>query len=52
MRGRRIIVRDNLARYVRPGAKVLEFGCGSGLFVGELVDAGFESSASIFPRTR
>lgn len=43
MRGRRMIVRDNLARYVRPGAKVLEFGCGSGLFVGELADAGFES---------
>jgi dTDP-4-dehydrorhamnose reductase len=43
MRGRRMIVRDNLARYVAPGAKVMEFGCGSGVLVSELADAGFES---------
>jgi len=43
MRGRRMIVRDNLARYGSLGAKVLEFGCGSGIFVAELAEAGFES---------
>ena len=44
MRGRRMIVLDNLARYSSPGARVLELGCGSGIFVGELADAGFDSS--------
>ena len=43
MRGRRMIVRDTLARYGSTGAKVLEFGCGSGILVAELADAGFES---------
>jgi dTDP-4-dehydrorhamnose reductase len=43
MRVRRSIVRDNLARYGSPGGKLLEFGCGSGIFVAELADAGFES---------
>ena len=43
MLGRRMIVRDTLARYGPTGAKVLEFGCGSGILVAELADAGFES---------
>lgn len=43
---RRMIVRDNLARYLqkKPGdTELLDFGCGSGLFVDELSHAGFNA---------
>lgn len=43
MVGRRAIVRDNLDPRVPPKSKVLEFGCGSGIFVKELAAAGYES---------
>jgi dTDP-4-dehydrorhamnose reductase len=46
MRIRRAIVRDQLERYSggeKSKRKVLDFGCGSGLFVGELAALGYES---------
>lgn len=43
MRGRRAIVREKLAKHIPNDGKVLDFGCGSGLFVRELAQAGYES---------
>ena len=46
MRGRRAIVEDMLSRFgsKKPAqTKVLDFGCGSGLFVGELAEKGYQS---------
>lgn len=44
MRGRRAIVLDMLSRHLkRPGARVLDFGCGSGISVSSLSGAGFDT---------
>jgi dTDP-4-dehydrorhamnose reductase len=47
MIGRRAIVCDNLSKYLSKKAddiRILEFGCGSGLFVDELSKKGYKSS--------
>ena len=42
--GRRRIVFDLLARFVnKEHPRVLDFGCNAGLFVGQLLDRGFEA---------
>ena len=43
MRGRRAIAREELARRIPGNGKVLDFGCGSGLFVRELARAGYDT---------
>lgn len=46
MRARRMIVRDNLDAYLgkgQIGARLLDFGCGSGIFVEELAATGFDA---------
>jgi 2-polyprenyl-3-methyl-5-hydroxy-6-metoxy-1,4-benzoquinol methylase len=46
MRVRRAIVMDNLTKYLEKKhehTKVLDFGCGSGLFVQELAQAGYDA---------
>jgi len=51
MRGRRAIARDTLVRSgVRRGARVLDFGCGSGLVVASLEQAGYDSHGVDFSR--
>lgn len=44
MRGRRAIVLDMLARHLsKPGGRVLDFGCGSGITVSALSQAGYDA---------
>jgi 2-polyprenyl-3-methyl-5-hydroxy-6-metoxy-1,4-benzoquinol methylase len=52
MRGRRAIVLDMLRRHVHKSAdaRVLDFGCGSGLTVQTLTDAGYIASGVDFSR--